>query len=132
GAQSPGARGLGAAVSTFPRQPENFRRVRGRKYHPVHFDRTGRYGTTFRRQGDVELLRRPRRATDTRPQFLAGGRRDRRRGDGDRKFLAETDGRTPECDRPQHYARWRAAHDRWRGDEPTVFLDRTECRGLDK
>src|SRR5438132_666478 len=113
---------LGASVSTFPRQPENFRRVRGRKYYPVHFDRTGRCGAAFRRQGDVELLRRPRRATDTWPQFFAGGRRDRRRGDGDGKFLAKTDGRRPECDRSQHYARRRAAHDCGRIVERDVFV----------
>ena len=45
--------------------------------------------------------------------------------------MAETHGGRRECDRPQHYARRCAAHDRGRVAELAVLLDWTECRDLD-
>src|SRR6266568_154476 len=48
-----------------------------------------------------------------------------------RKFLAEADGRRSKCDRPEHHARWRVAHNRRYLAESALFLDRTERRSLD-
>src|SRR5205823_1074769 len=83
-------------------KPKDFRRVRWRKQPSLHRDRARRRRSAFRRQSDVELFRCPGRATDSRPQFLAGRGRDCRRGDGDGEFLAEADGRRRERDRSQH------------------------------
>ena len=80
-------------------------------------------------KANVELLRCPRCAPNSRPQFPARGR-GRRRCRGDHgKLLAETARRRSERGRAQHHARRRGAHDRRRSAEYAGDLVRAEPVG---